>query len=80
MVACTGAILTIAVLAMDPFTQQVIQHYSCTGEDKSDQATIPQANMYFETGYHLQAGASILTPGVQASLSAGIDSNGTTNR
>jgi hypothetical protein len=50
-ISCIGAVLSIGALALDPFAQQLVQHYTCTMEDSSLQATIPRTNMYFEEGF-----------------------------
>jgi len=76
-ISCLGALLTIGALALDPFAQQLVQHFSCAIEDSSMQATIPRTNMYFETGKHLFAGYSTLPAAVQASINLGLYFNGT---
>lgn len=48
-----GAVITIFAIAIDPFTQQVVQFYSCTVPSHSSTATIPRTNNYssfLETG------------------------------
>ncbi|KAE9370138.1 hypothetical protein N431DRAFT_442007 [Stipitochalara longipes BDJ] len=76
-ISCLGALLTIGALALDPFAQQLVQHFSCSIEDASMQATIPRANMYFETGPHLFAGYSAMPAAVEASIALGLYFNGT---
>lgn len=47
--AVIGAILTIVAMAVDPFTQQVVQFYSCSTMVEGERATVPFSNNY--TGY-----------------------------
>lgn len=76
-ISCLGALLTIGALALDPFAQQLVQHFSCAIEDPSMQATIPRTNMYFERGPHLFAGYSALPAAVEASINLGLYFGGT---
>ncbi|KAK7918398.1 hypothetical protein PG985_010272 [Apiospora marii] len=45
-VASFGAFLTVVAMAVDPFTQQVVQTQPCLREDTSAVALIPRANIY----------------------------------
>ena len=46
VLATLGAILTILALAIDPFTQQVIQYEGCLQEVPNSIAAIPRSNKY----------------------------------
>lgn len=45
-VASFGAFLTVFAMAIDPFTQQVVQTQSCLWKDNSTVARIPRTNIY----------------------------------
>lgn len=49
-IASLGAFLTIIALAVDPFTQQVVQTQECMRLDTSAVARIPRANVYDRNG------------------------------
>lgn len=51
--AVIGAILTIVAMAVDPFTQQVVQFHSCSTMVEGERATVPFSNNY--TGYFWRA-------------------------
>lgn len=48
--ASLGAFLTVVALAVDPFTQQVLQTQECMRLDASAVARIPRANVYDRNG------------------------------
>ena len=49
LLPCLGAAITICALAIDPFTQQIIQYYSCL-EPGNDLAQIRRSNNYTLAG------------------------------
>lgn len=44
--AVVGTILTISAMAVDPFTQQIVQFYSCSTVVEGEPATVPYSNNY----------------------------------
>lgn len=44
-----GALITLVILAVDPFTQQIIHYYDCSVPMAGLQATIPRTNTKFPT-------------------------------
>ncbi|KAF2137075.1 uncharacterized protein K452DRAFT_194758, partial [Aplosporella prunicola CBS 121167] len=48
--ASVGALVTVATLAVDPFSQQIVQQYSCMRIDPVAEAMIPRANKYSKAG------------------------------
>lgn len=57
LIASLGAALIILILAMDPFTQQLIRFYDCKIVSTTTSATLPRAMLYSEVGQHLQPGS-----------------------
>ena len=74
-IATIGAILTIAALAIDPFAQAVVQHYSCSTINGTASASVPRTNMYFEHGAHIGAGLSTIPQGIAAAVNGAIYAN-----
>lgn len=54
-IASLGAFLTVIALAVDPFTQQVVQTQECMRLDASAVARIPRANVYDRNGEKVMA-------------------------
>jgi hypothetical protein len=71
-VSSIGALVTVAALVIDPFTQQVVQVYSCPMADPKAQASIPRTNVYSKLGEHIDAGFDTLRPGMQSAIYAGV--------
>ncbi|KAL9616257.1 MAG: hypothetical protein Q9160_008863 [Pyrenula sp. 1 TL-2023] len=46
LLPCLGAVVTIIALAIDPFTQQILQYYNCLEPKEGFSATIPRADSY----------------------------------
>lgn len=53
MLAGFGALITLSILAIDPFVQQLIQYYGCL-EPAKGQARISRTNNYTKGGYQTQ--------------------------
>ncbi|KAI7775834.1 hypothetical protein LA080_006202 [Diaporthe eres] len=66
-----GAILTILAMAVDPFTQQVVQFYSCSTVVEGERATVPFSNNY-TAGYWFYGGDSQLDPQMQSAMYIGL--------
>lgn len=70
--AVLGAILTIVAMAVDPFTQQVVQFYSCSTAIEGGRATVPFSNNYtagFSAG---DTYSSQLDPEMQSAMYIGL--------
>lgn len=72
VVSSIGAFVTVAALVIDPFTQQVVQAYTCPITDPKIQASIPRTNVYSELGEHIGAALDTLQPGMQSAIYAGV--------
>lgn len=62
LLATFGAIITICALAIDPFSQQVLNYRNCLGPNDSVTARIPVTNWHTHTGGHTGADESALDP------------------
>jgi len=71
-----GALITILMLVIDPFAQQIIHYYGCSLAVQGQQATIPRTNFYVSGGTHIGAGAINIPPTLQSAINAGIFSPG----
>ena len=67
--ASIGATITIAALAIDPFTQEVIQYYNCPQVATGDVATVPKANNFTFSG---SPGGYVLDPATMAAIYKGL--------
>jgi len=75
-VASLGAILTVAILASDPFTQQMIHYVGCSELMSNEPATVPRALYYENDGIHTGALESSVNTRVQSSINSGLFANG----
>ena len=74
-----GALVTLIVLLVDPFTQQIIHYYDCSIPMRELQATVPQTNVYLprdrkfvvEPGLRTAITNRILLPNEVTSLRTG---------
>jgi len=74
-----GALITFVILAVDPFTQQIIHYYDCSVPMNGLQATIPRTNFYIQRDWRDWNKSSQdpgmngwVEPGLQAAISDGI--------
>lgn len=70
--ASLGAFITIAALAVDPFSQQVIQYYDCLQTDTGSTARIPKTNRYSVGGMHTGARSATLDGPTQVAIYMGL--------
>lgn len=73
--ASCGALITILMLAIDPFTQQMIRYYNCTLPVDKYRATIPRTNLYRAVaadGNFYGASQASTDHGLLAAINAGI--------
>lgn len=70
--AVLGAILTIVAMAVDPFTQQVVQFYSCSTVVKGRRATVPFSNNYTDGFWGGGFYDSQLDPEMQSAVYIGL--------
>ena len=74
--ATCGALVVIASLAVDPFTQQMLGYYDCSVSLKSQHATLPRTNMFLPTEALSEQLAADILPVVQPAMYAGLFSSG----
>ncbi|EKG16900.1 hypothetical protein MPH_05881 [Macrophomina phaseolina MS6] len=70
--ASLGAFITIAALAVDPFSQQVLQYYDCLEPVAGSIARIPKTNRYSTGGMHTGAGSATLDGPTQVAIYMGL--------
>lgn len=71
-VASIGAFVTVAALAIDPFTQQLLHYYSCSVVVPGIQATLPRTNLYDQLGFRVSTIINTLSVGMQSAIAAGV--------
>lgn len=71
-----GALISVLVLTVDPFAQQIIRYYDCSVPLAGDQAAVPRTNMFLGGGAHSGAFTETITAPLQAAINAGIFSPG----
>ena len=76
-VASVGAILTVLLIAVDPFTQQLVHYVGCSDVVSDQIATLPRAHYFQERGIHTAAGSSSINTDVQTAINAGVFASGT---
>jgi hypothetical protein len=69
--ASFGALITIFLLAIDPFFQQIIMYNSCMQVD-SNTALLPRGNNYTGDGTATRPGNAILSPQTAAAIQLGV--------
>lgn len=69
--AVIGALLTIVAMAVDPFTQQVVQFYSCSRVVEGEFATVPFSNNY-TAGWINGNKSSQVDPQMQSAMYIGL--------
>ena len=68
-----GALITLFILAVDPFTQQVIHYYNCSVPIDGLQATMPRTNIYLQQDSNQSfAMNEWIGSGLQAAINNGI--------
>jgi len=67
-----GAFITIVALAIDPFSQQIIQYYDCSVLISGAKAIIPTSNFYMGGSYFPNGDAQIPTPQMSAAIYVGL--------
>ena len=67
-----GALITIIALAIDPFTQQILQYYNCLQPMSDATALIPRTNNYTAAGMHTGAAETSLDGPMAAMLYVGL--------
>lgn len=70
--AVVGAILTIVAMAVDPFTQQVVQVYNCLRVIEGRSATVPFSNNYTAGTTGRPSLPPTLDPQMQAAIYSGL--------
>ncbi|KAI0148250.1 hypothetical protein F4776DRAFT_673498 [Hypoxylon sp. NC0597] len=71
-----GATLTIVAIAIDPFIQQLVSYDGCSIAHDDELAALPRTNYFVNTGVHIGAGDSSVTPELQAAVNSGVFSPG----
>ncbi|KAI3329470.1 hypothetical protein HD806DRAFT_287970 [Xylariaceae sp. AK1471] len=67
-----AAFLTVLVMAVDPFTQQIIQYVSCPQVSVSDQSFIARTNSYYAQGGHTGAGENDIDSPMAVAINTGL--------
>ncbi|KAE9376115.1 hypothetical protein N431DRAFT_464171 [Stipitochalara longipes BDJ] len=72
IVASLGLIVIVISVAIDPFTQQVIQYYELTAaSDVGGNATLPRTGIFLQGGPHIGAGENAPDNGMLGAVQAG---------
>ncbi|KAF7510845.1 hypothetical protein GJ744_005945 [Endocarpon pusillum] len=71
-----GALITIIVVAIDPFAQQIVRYYVCSVAVDGVQAAVPRTNLYRSNGIAIGSHIVPIQPPEQDSINAGIFSPG----
>lgn len=72
LLATFGAVITICALAIDPFSQQVLNYRNCLEPNDSVTAQISVTNWYTHTGGHTGADESAMDPVFELSIYNGL--------
>ncbi len=72
LLAYLGALITVVALAIDPFTQQILQYYECFTPLPDISASIVRTNVYSTAGLHTGAGEASLDGPMAAALYQGV--------
>lgn len=72
LLATFGAVITICALAIDPFSQQVLNYRNCLEPNDSETARISVTNRYTLTGGHIAADESVLSNFMTLSIYNGL--------
>ena len=75
--ASCGALITILMLVIDPFAQQIIRYSNCDVPVDGAVATVTRTNYYEGHGLHEGALEQSTEPALQAAINAGVFSPGT---
>ena len=78
LLASCGALITVTMLAVDPFAQQMLAYYDCSTTVGNQQATLPRTNYFTPPGQHTGALEESIIPPIQSAINAGIFSSGVT--
>ena len=70
--ATFGALVMVVAMAIDPFTQQVIQYRDCLEPSRDQTATISRTNTYSRVGVHTGASENVLDAPMTAALYLGL--------
>ena len=70
-----GALIAVVVLAVDPFTQQIIHYYDCSVPMVGLQATVSRTNAHFQRNVNGSNSTNDeIEPGMRAAINVGITS------
>ena len=72
MITALGALITIVMIALDPFAQQIVRYTPCSQASTTSKALILKTNFYENSGYHVGAGLDTVDLGFQAALTVGL--------
>ncbi|KAL6705585.1 hypothetical protein ACN47E_006532 [Coniothyrium glycines] len=72
-IASLGAFITVLILFVDPFSQQIVSFPDCVRLDESKSGTIPRTNFYMFEGGQFNMGGSVTIPwGVRKAVNEGV--------
>ncbi|KAI0390152.1 hypothetical protein F5Y17DRAFT_83149 [Xylariaceae sp. FL0594] len=67
-----AAFLTVLLIAVDPFTQQIVQIVNCPQVSAADQAFVARTNGYYAQGGHIGASEADIDSPMAASINTGL--------
>lgn len=62
--ASCGALISIILLAVDPFIQQTLSYYDCSVSIETEQANLPRTNFFSPFSYHDQVLIESILPSI----------------
>ncbi|PMD42223.1 hypothetical protein L207DRAFT_527156 [Hyaloscypha variabilis F] len=71
LIACAGLAVIILAVALDPFSQQVIQFYVTYTPSPKSNATLPRTTVYSISGVHIGAALAPLDTPMEGAIMAG---------
>lgn len=72
VISSLGALITVLVLLVDPFSQQIIKTYECERRINGESGTVARTNVYREVGKHSGAGEATIPLGVRNAVNNGM--------
>jgi hypothetical protein len=72
MLVTLGALITVTIIVIDPFAQQIVKYSSYEQVSTVDRAFIPRTNGFSNVGTHIGAVADSVDLGMQSAVNVGI--------
>ncbi|KAF2678047.1 hypothetical protein K458DRAFT_248758, partial [Lentithecium fluviatile CBS 122367] len=67
-----GAFITVMILLLEPFSQQIVRFYDCSQISTETVASIPRANVHYERELHVSAGTEIVPYSIRNAFHQGL--------